>query len=69
MRCGVCVSLPHEFLIITLENTEKMEVKKTERQGKKQYELKSNIIRAFLLSLVSAALTAPVVQACDPRRS
>jgi hypothetical protein len=33
MRCGVCVSLPHEFLIITLENTEKMEVKKTERQG------------------------------------
>jgi len=56
-------------LIITLENTEKMAVKKTERQGKKQYELKSNIIRAFLLSLVSAALTAPVVQACDPRRS
>jgi hypothetical protein len=33
MQCGVCVSLPHEFLIITLENTEKMEVKKTERQG------------------------------------
>jgi hypothetical protein len=69
MRCGVCVSLPHEFLIITLENTEKMEVKKTERQGKKHCELKSKILRAFLLSLVSAALTAPVVQACDPRRS
>ena len=40
-----------------------------EEARKKTMWIEINILWACLFSLVSAALTAPVVKACDPRRS